>query len=94
MNDPAAQSKSILPAPEDPDVLLKLMDVQIALRRAQRLSGAADRRRGARVLGVVFILFIALGAMGALFYLKTTRYAGLNRPRASPAPAASSSPGR
>lgn len=93
MNDPAAQSNPI-PRAEDPDDLLRQLDLQIALRRAKRLSGRGDNRRTARLVGFLAIFLIFLGAMGALLYLKSTRYAEATHPRAAPARAASGQPAR
>lgn len=93
MNDPAAQSNPI-PTSEDPDALLRQLDLQIALQRAKRLSGHGDNRRTARTLGILTILLIFVVALGALFYLKTSRYAEVSHPRAIPAPATSGRPAR
>lgn len=94
MNDPAAQPKPFPPT-ENAEALLQQLDLQIALQRARRLSGHGENsRRNARLLGVTFILLIFLGAMGALFYLKASRYSEVSRPRAAPAPGASSRPAR
>lgn len=86
MNDSTAHSN---PTSDDPDALLRQLDLQIALKRAKRLSGQDGDRRTARTVGLLFILLIIMGALGALLYLKTTRYPEVIRPKAVPAPAAS-----
>lgn len=93
MNDPAAQSNPFQPT-DNPYDLLRQLDLQIALQRARRLSGQGNNRRTARLIGFFAIALIFLGAMGALLYLKSTRYSGITHPRAAPAPAASGRPAR
>ena len=54
--------------------MLRVMDVEVALYRARRLSGADDKQRELfRVLSVLMFIGLVIAVIGAMWYLQTLK---------------------
>ena len=83
---PAIESK--LARAADPAEMLRVMDLEVALYRARRLSGANDKQRGMfRVLSVFMFIGLVIAVIGAMWYLQTLRdgHARVGQPPAAAA---------
>jgi hypothetical protein len=56
------------PEPTDPDHVLRLLDLELAQRRAQR-EHAGSPYRGFRMASFVFLFAVVLGALFAFYYV-------------------------
>ena len=69
---PRIESK--LAGATDSEEMLRVMDVEVALYRARRLSGADDRQREVfRVLSVLMFIGLVIAVIGAMWYLQTLK---------------------
>jgi hypothetical protein len=69
---PALETK--LAAVKDPADMLRVMDVEVALYRARRLSGAGDKQREIlRVLSILLFCALVVALLGGMWYLQTVR---------------------
>ena len=78
------------PEPNDPDQVLRLLDLELARRRAER-EQAGSPYRGFRMASFVFLFAVIIGALFAFYYvfvaggLDEFRGRGAARPSATPA---------
>ena len=78
------------PEPNDPDQVLRLLDLELAQRRAER-EQAGSPYRGFRMASFVFLFAVIVGALFAFYYvfvaggLDELRGRGGARPTATPA---------
>ena len=91
----AAAAKASRPAIEkkiagaaDSNEMIQVIDVELALQRARRLSGAADKQREfLRVLSVLMLFGLVIAVVGAMWYLQTLKQGRANLSRQRPAAA-------
>jgi hypothetical protein len=55
------------PEPIDPDIAMRMLDLELMRQRATRKAGAPYR--GLRVASLIFILVVILGALVAFYYV-------------------------
>jgi len=78
------------PEPNDPDQVLRLLDLELAQRRAER-DRAGSPFRAFRMASFVFLFAVIVGALFAFYYvfvaggLDELRSHGAARPSATPA---------
>ena len=56
------------PEPNDPDQILKLIDIELAQKRAARERAPAPFR-GFKMVSFIFLFFVILGAVFAFYYV-------------------------
>jgi hypothetical protein len=76
------------PEPTDPEQLVRLLEIELAQKRAAR-QRAGSPFRGFRMASFVFLFAVILGALLAFYYVFFSGGLESNRPRKEPRPAAS-----
>jgi hypothetical protein len=76
------------PEPTDPEQLVRLLEIELAQKRAAR-QRAGSPFRGFRMASFVFLFAVILGALLAFYYVFFSGCLESNRPRKEPRPAAS-----
>lgn len=79
------------PEPSDPDQLLRLIDIELAQKRAAR-ERAPSPYRGFRMASFVFLFAVIVGVALAFYYVFFSGGLEEIRSRNQPEPAATSSP--
>ena len=79
------------PEPIDPDVALRMLDLELMRQRAARQQGGAPYR-GLRAASFIFLIAIVLGALLVFYYVFYARGLDEFRPHNAPASSPTTAP--
>ncbi|MEO5753360.1 MAG: hypothetical protein ABIR38_01490 [Chthoniobacterales bacterium] len=78
MSEPE-EAQSAAPPPADPDILAKMLEIELIAKRAAWERARANRGRW-RALSLLFLLVVVLGGIAAWFYFATEMRERRNNP--------------